>query len=71
MTHRYRTYLLACLWGEGLAAQSARIRVELDVVRRRIEDVVGKAFPRTASGSALSPRAKSVDLAMREARNMA
>lgn len=59
--------------GEGVAAQVLHaFGVELDEVRRRIEDVVGRGIPKNRPVDLpLSPRGKRVlDLAMREARNM-
>lgn len=59
--------------GEGVAAQALHaFGVELDEVRRRIEDVVGRGIPKNRPVDLpLSPRGKRVlDLAMREARNM-
>jgi ATP-dependent Clp protease ATP-binding subunit ClpC len=59
--------------GEGIAARVLMsFGVELDDVRTRIEQVVGRGEPKAKPiDLPLSPRAKRVlDLAMREARNM-
>ena len=59
--------------GDGVAAHVlTSLGIDLDEVRRRVEQLVGKGQPKEKPVDLpLSPRAKRVlDLAMREARNM-